>query len=45
MKTWPWGLLSTALLAGCDRPLPRMAPPPMDLAVPATLETATFALG
>jgi len=45
MKAWPWGLLSTALLAGCERPLPRMPAPPLDAAAPKTIETATFGLG
>lgn len=45
MKAWPWGLLSTALLAGCDRQLPRLPIPPIDAAAPAKIETATFGLG
>lgn len=45
MRNWPWGLLSGALLAGCEKPVAYQPPPPIDSEAPATLETATFALG
>jgi hypothetical protein len=46
MKLWPWGLLSgaSALLTGCEQSV-RAPLPPIDAAVPAIVETATFALG
>lgn len=46
MKLWPWGLLTgaSALLTGCEQGV-RSSPPSIDAAVPAVVETATFALG
>jgi hypothetical protein len=46
MKRFFWPLLFTAApLAGGCGPAVTAPAPPVDLAVPATTETATFALG
>jgi hypothetical protein len=48
MKRWSWALffLSAPLVTGCNRaPLATAPAAPVDTAVPAETETATFALG
>ncbi len=48
MSRWPWSVLfcSAPLFAGCEsQALERKPAPALDATVPATRETATFALG
>ncbi|MBY0522740.1 MAG: hypothetical protein K2R98_05055 [Gemmataceae bacterium] len=45
MKRWPWSFFFCSALVGCERPSASLPVPPIDLAAPTEVETATFALG